>query len=90
MPPTEGVNIDIMNFLSTLHTSFIGRRIYLYQTVESTQTIALSLAEQETDNLHGTVIVSQHQTKGRGRMGRSWISPPGGIWLSIILNPKIK
>ena len=89
-PPTDGVNIDTENFLSTLRTSFIGRRIYLYQTVESTQTIALSLAEQETDNLHGTVIVSEHQTKGRGRMGRSWISPPGGIWLSIILKPKIK
>ncbi|HZB17322.1 MAG TPA: biotin--[acetyl-CoA-carboxylase] ligase [Nitrososphaeraceae archaeon] len=89
-PPTDGVNIDTENFVSTLRTSFIGRRIYLYQTVESTQTIALSLAEQETDNLHGTVIVSEHQTKGRGRMGRSWISPPGGIWLSIILKPKIK
>jgi BirA family transcriptional regulator, biotin operon repressor / biotin---[acetyl-CoA-carboxylase] ligase len=89
-PRTDGVNIDTENFVSTLRTSFIGRRIYLYQTVESTQTIALSLAEQETDNLHGTVIVSEHQTKGRGRMGRSWISPPGGIWLSIILKPKIK
>ena len=89
-PPTDGVNIDTENFLSTLRTSFIGRRIYLYQTVESTQTIALSLAEQETDNLHGTVIVAEHQTKGRGRMGRSWISPFGGISLSIILKPKIK
>jgi BirA family biotin operon repressor/biotin-[acetyl-CoA-carboxylase] ligase len=73
-----------------LRTSFIGRRIYLYQTVESTQTIALSLAEREMDNLHGTVIVSEHQTKGRGRMGRRWISPTGGIWLSIILQPKLK
>ena len=90
MPPTDAVNIDIENFLSTLHTSFIGRRIYLYQTVESTQTIALSLAEREMDNLHGTVIVSEHQTKGRGRMGRRWISPTGGIWLSIILQPKLK
>jgi BirA family biotin operon repressor/biotin-[acetyl-CoA-carboxylase] ligase len=73
-----------------LRTSLIGRRTYLYQTVESTQTIALALAEQEIDNLHGTVIVAEHQTKGRGRIGRSWISPCGGIWLSIILKPKIK
>ncbi|HET6800513.1 MAG TPA: biotin--[acetyl-CoA-carboxylase] ligase [Nitrososphaeraceae archaeon] len=90
MPSTDGININTENFLSTLRTSFIGRRTYLYQTVESTQSIALSLAEQETDNLHGTVIVAEHQTKGRGRMGRSWISPFGGIWLSIILKPKIK
>jgi len=90
LPRSDGININTENFLSTLRTSFIGRRIYLYQTVESTQTIALSLAEQEKDNLDGTVIVSEHQTKGRGRMGRSWISPRGGIWLSIILKPKIK
>jgi BirA family transcriptional regulator, biotin operon repressor / biotin---[acetyl-CoA-carboxylase] ligase len=90
LPRSDGININTENFLSALRTSFIGRRIYIYQTVESTQTIALSLAEQEKDNLDGTVIVSEHQTKGRGRMGRSWISPRGGIWLSIILKPKIK
>ena len=90
MARSDGITINTENFLSALRTSFIGRRIYLYQTVESTQTIALSLAEQEKDNLDGTVIVSEHQTKGRGRTGRSWISPRGGIWLSIILKPKIK
>ena len=88
LPGTDYINTE--NFVPALRTSFIGRRIYRYQSVESTQTIALSLAEQETDNLHGTVIVSEHQTKGRGRMGRRWISPRGGIWLSIILQPKIE
>jgi BirA family transcriptional regulator, biotin operon repressor / biotin---[acetyl-CoA-carboxylase] ligase len=88
LPGTDYINTE--NFLPALRTSFIGRRIYHYQSVESTQTIALYLAEQETDNLHGTVIVSEDQTKGRGRMGRRWISPRGGIWLSIILQPKIE
>jgi BirA family transcriptional regulator, biotin operon repressor / biotin---[acetyl-CoA-carboxylase] ligase len=41
-------------------------------------------------NIHGTVIVSEDQRKGRGRMGRKWISQHGGIYLSIILQPKIK
>ena len=73
-----------------LHTSYIGRIIRLYRNVESTQTIALSLAEQEVSNLHGTVIVSEDQREGRGRMGRKWISQNGGVYLSIILKPKIK
>ena len=42
------------------------------------------------DNIHGTVIISEDQTNGRGRMGRKWISQHGGIYLSIILQPKIK
>lgn len=76
--------------LPSLHTSFIGKTIYIYRSVESTQTIALRLAEQWVDNLHGTVIVAEDQRKGRGRMGRIWISQHGGIYLSIILQPKLK
>jgi BirA family biotin operon repressor/biotin-[acetyl-CoA-carboxylase] ligase len=76
--------------LPSLHTSFIGKTIYIYRSVESTQTIALRLAEQRVDNLHGTVIVAEDQRKGRGRMGRIWISQHGGIYLSIILQPKLK
>ena len=38
----------------------------------------------------GTVIIAESQTKGRGRLGRTWHSPPGtGLYLSIILNPRI-
>jgi len=37
----------------------------------------------------GTTIISEIQTRGRGRIGRTWVSPKGGIWLSIVLKPKI-
>jgi len=37
----------------------------------------------------GTVIVAEAQTRGRGRLGRDWVSPKGGLWFSIILRPKV-
>ena len=39
-------------------------------------------------NCNGTVIIAKKQTNGKGRINRKWISPEGGIWLSIILQPK--
>ena len=82
--------VNSKNILRALSTRIIGRTIHFYKSVESTQTLALGLAERQLANLHGTVIVSEDQRKGRGRMGRKWISQYGGIYLSIILQPKIK
>jgi BirA family biotin operon repressor/biotin-[acetyl-CoA-carboxylase] ligase len=55
----------------------------------STQELAISLAENNPKALNGTVILAEKQDRGRGRINRRWISPGGGIWLSIILRPKI-
>ena len=56
-------------------------------TVESTNTYAKELAKQGAP--HGTVILADHQTAGRGRMGRSFSSPKGlGIYCSVILRPE--
>jgi len=71
-----------------LKTRFIGKKIYYYDTIDSTQNVALKIATNSKED--GTVVISQRQTKGRGRMGRKWISPHGGIWLSIILHPKFE
>ena len=68
-----------------LKTKTIGKRVYYFDSIDSTQDFAIKIASQAIEN--GTVIVSQKQTKGRGRLGRKWISPKGGIWLSIILRP---
>lgn len=71
-----------------LSTEVIGKKIVVYKEVDSTNRRAIELAEKGEDE--GTVIISETQSKGRGRLGRSWLSPLGvGIYLSIILRPKI-
>ncbi len=74
--------------LFKLKTKMIGRKVLAYQTVQSTNTIAAQMAQAGIPE--GTIVVSERQTKGRGRMGRKWHSPDRqGIYCSIILYPKI-
>lgn len=69
-----------------IKTKLIGKRAYYFDTIDSTQNFAAKISKNIKEN--GTVIISQKQTSGRGRLNRKWISPKGGIWLSIILHPK--
>jgi BirA family biotin operon repressor/biotin-[acetyl-CoA-carboxylase] ligase len=71
---------------SNLKTKMIGKQAYYFDSIESTQSQALKMASDPTNN--GTVVVASKQTGGKGRSGRKWISPKGGIWISIILQPK--
>ena len=71
---------------SNLKTQFIGRRAYYFDEIDSTQTRALEMLKE--DAINGTIIVAKTQTSGLGRTKRRWISPKGGIWISIILHPK--
>lgn len=68
-----------------LSTRSIGRIINFHEQVSSTNSIAEELAEGGAKD--GTVVISNSQTKGMGRNGRSFSSPKGGIYLSIILRP---
>jgi BirA family biotin operon repressor/biotin-[acetyl-CoA-carboxylase] ligase len=69
-----------------LKTEFIGHNIHWEYEVSSTNTLALQLAEKGAPE--GTVVVSECQKQGRGRMGRTWVSQPEiGIYLSLILRP---
>ena len=71
---------------SGLETKELGQQAYYYDSIDSTQNQALKMANESKSN--GTIIVAEKQTGGRGRSGRKWISPKGGIWFSIILHPK--
>ncbi len=70
-----------------LDTDFIGQKIYVFKEVMSTNTVAKFFAESADSN--GMVIISEKQTNARGRSGKPWKSPLGGVWLSIILTPQI-
>ena len=69
-----------------LTTKFIGKRIYYFDEIDSTQNFALQIAQDKKEN--GTIVIGQKQTNGKGRLNRKWVSPKGGIWFSIILHPK--
>lgn len=69
-----------------LNTKFLGKRVYYFDSIDSTQNFAMKIASNDKEN--GTVIISKKQTMGRGRMKRKWKSPTGGIWMSIIIHPK--
>jgi BirA family biotin operon repressor/biotin-[acetyl-CoA-carboxylase] ligase len=67
-----------------LRTKVIGKDVKYFKETESTNIIAREIAASVDE---GTIVIAESQTAGRGRLGRKWISPVGGIWLSIILKP---
>ena len=82
-------NSDILfpwEVTSELKTKVIGQKAYYFDSIDSTQNQALKIANEPENN--GAVIIAATQTGGKGRTGRKWISPKGGIWFSIILHPK--
>jgi BirA family transcriptional regulator, biotin operon repressor / biotin---[acetyl-CoA-carboxylase] ligase len=66
----------------------IGHKIIHYFRAESTNTVALELGPQEGP--HGTAVIAEEQTAGRGRMGRAWYSEKrSGIYVSVLLRPPL-
>jgi BirA family transcriptional regulator, biotin operon repressor / biotin---[acetyl-CoA-carboxylase] ligase len=73
--------------LADLGTRLVGRYIRWHDSIPSTNDLALRLTQVPVPE--GTVVVADEQTAGRGRLGRSWASPRGGVWLSVILSPNL-
>ena len=71
-----------------LNTKFIGKKIYYFQALSSTMDEAVKLGLAGISE--GAVVLAETQTRGRGRLGRHWLSPKHkGIYFSLILRPKI-
>lgn len=70
-----------------LDTRFIGQKVIYFPQLPSTMDVARRKARQGA--VEGTVIMAGEQTSGRGRIKRTWLSPPGNIALSVILYPDV-
>ena len=65
---------DIKTLRKCLNTRFIGRDLQYWPEVDSTNAMALRLAAEWA--VEGTVVLAEAQSQGRGRVGKSWYSPP--------------
>jgi len=73
---------------SGLNTKIIGKNIYYFDSLASTMDGAMQLGIKSAPE--GTIVLAETQSKGRGRMGRDWVSPKyKGIYFSLILRPQI-
>ncbi len=70
-----------------LEARFVGQRVLYYPSLTSTNDIAKQEAQQGA--AEGTVIITDEQVGGRGRLKRAWLSPRGNIALSVILYPSL-
>jgi BirA family transcriptional regulator, biotin operon repressor / biotin---[acetyl-CoA-carboxylase] ligase len=69
-------------------TKIVGRDIQVFQETNSTNDVAEKLARDGV--AEGVVVFAESQTKGRGRLGRKWISPARkGLWFSVLLRPQL-
>lgn len=70
-----------------LATERLGRVVYCYEQVTSTNDVAHALARAGAAD--GTLVVAEEQTAGRGRRGRSWFAAPGTAVLASLLRPPL-
>ena len=70
-----------------LFTHVVGRRLLFYPQLSSTMDEAARLGQQGAEE--GTVVVAEVQTAGRGRQGRSWVSEPGNLLVSVLFRPDV-
>lgn len=74
---------------SLFENEFFGNEIHFYDQIDSTNNEAKKKAENGA--AHGTLVITECQSGGRGRRGKKWISPEGsGIWMSFVLRPEIE
>lgn len=73
---------------SLMHTEWLAKEVLYFDTIDSTNTKAQELAEKGYPS--GTLVVADKQESGKGRRGRSWVSPSGtGIFMTLMIKPDI-
>ena len=81
--------MEISEIRKHLSAEIIGEKLFVYDEVGSTNDVLLELISEGAAS-DGTVVVSDSQTAGRGRLGRKWVSPAGrNLYLSALFCPEI-
>ncbi len=75
-----------MEFSEKLHSDIV-KKLLVFERLDSTNSTAKELARAGAND--GTIVIAQTQNQGRGRFQRIWESPEGGVYLSLILRPRI-
>ena len=74
--------------LDALPTLVFGQKLFVFEVIDSTNSCLRALAEVGADE--GTLVVAEHQTEGRGRLGRSWSAEPrANLLFSLLLRPPL-
>jgi BirA family biotin operon repressor/biotin-[acetyl-CoA-carboxylase] ligase len=69
-----------------------GYTVEYHESIPSTNARARDLARRDQfggEDASGVVVLAERQTGGRGRLDRDWVSPPGGVWMSVLLRPDL-
>ena len=73
---------------SLMHTDWVAKEVLYFDTIDSTNIKAQEFAEKGYPS--GTLVVADKQESGKGRRGRSWVSPSGtGIFMTLMIKPDI-
>ncbi len=76
-----------------LKTDKIGKKVIYLEKVDSTNNFASELIkskDKKEKNPDGLIVLAETQKKGRGRLERLWLSPPGGLWFTLILKTELE
>ncbi len=76
------------DLLGGLTTQIVGTKVFVFETIDSTNTCARALGEAGTEE--GAVVIADYQTSGRGRLGRTWLAEPNcSLLFSVLLRPPV-
>ncbi|MDH4069671.1 MAG: biotin--[acetyl-CoA-carboxylase] ligase [Ignavibacteria bacterium] len=78
--------LDAESLRTGLRTKLFGKKIYSFETIDSTNTCGRAVAACGAPE--GTIVIAEEQTEGKGRQGRSWVANPGeNLMFSVLLRP---
>ncbi|QOR34531.1 biotin--[acetyl-CoA-carboxylase] ligase [Clostridium sp. 'deep sea'] len=78
----------VPQYIKELQNQKLSSQLFYYDNASSTMDIGKDLVKNNKAD-HGDVILAEHQQGGRGRRGRLWSSPSGGLWFTVVLNPPL-